>query len=150
MNMAKDRLKGRKTLQVSNFLDEFEKDDIKKDVDIVRLFERFGVVLTKKGKSYLGLCPWHDDSTPSLSVDREKGLYNCFGCGESGDVFTLTEKMKGMSFRESAAWLKDFAGKNSIQNKNDGPLTLAPPSTIRKSKNTKESELEAQNSESEI
>ena len=105
-----DRLKGRKTLQVTNFLDEFEKDDIKKDVDIVSLFNHFGVSLTKKGKSYMGSCPWHDDKTPSLSVDRDKGLYNCFGCGESGDIFTLTEKMKGLSFRESVTYLKEFAG----------------------------------------
>ena len=111
--MAQDRLKGRKTLQVANFLDEFEKDDIKKDVDIVRLFQHFGVNLTRKGKSFSGNCPWHDDKSPSLSVDRDKGLYNCFGCGESGDIFTLTEKMKGLGFRESVAYLKDFAGRAS-------------------------------------
>ena len=48
--MTSDRLKGRKTLQVSNFLDEFEKDDIKKQVDIVNLFNHFNVKLNKKGK----------------------------------------------------------------------------------------------------
>ena len=57
-----DRLKGRKTLKVGNFLDEFEKDDIKRDVDIVKLFHHFGVELTKKGKSHLGKCPWHEDT----------------------------------------------------------------------------------------
>jgi len=108
-----DRLKGRKTLQVATFLDEFEKDDLKKEVDIVRLFSHFGVTLTKKGKSFSGNCPWHDDKSPSLSVDRNKGLYNCFGCGESGDIFTLTEKMKGLSFRESISYLKNFAGTSS-------------------------------------
>ena len=107
--MAGDRLKGRRTLAVSDFLDEFEKDDIKKGVDIVALFGHFGVSLAKKGKGYMGKCPWHDDSTPSLSVDSGKGLYNCFGCGESGDIFTLVEKMKGLTFRESVAYLKEFA-----------------------------------------
>ena len=54
----------------------------------------------------MGLCPFHEDKTPSLSVDREKGLYNCFGCGESGDAFTLVEKMKGFGFREALEYLK--------------------------------------------
>ena len=107
--MAGDRLKGRRTLAVADFLDEFEKDDIKKGIDIVALFGHFGVSLAKKGKGYMGKCPWHDDSTPSLSVDSGKGLYNCFGCGESGDIFTLTAKMKGLTFRESVTYLKEFA-----------------------------------------
>ena len=106
--MAKDRLHGRKTLKVNNFLDEFEKDDVKKKVDIVGLFESFGVKLTKKGKSYSANCPWHDDVNPSLSVDRSKGVYNCFGCGESGDIFTLVEKMRGCDFRESLDFLKGW------------------------------------------
>jgi DNA primase len=109
--MAYDRLKGKKTLKVNGFLEEFEKDALKGKVDIVGLFSEFGVKLKQKGKRYLGLCPWHEDKDPSLSVDREKGLYNCFGCGESGDVFTLVEKMKGFSFKEALTYLKDMAGK---------------------------------------
>ena len=109
--MEHDRLKGKKTLKVAGFLDEFEKDEVKKRVDIVSLFSSFGIKLTRKGKSYTGLCPWHDDNNPSLSVDREKGLYNCFGCGESGDVFSLVEKMKGFSFREALEYLKSWSGQ---------------------------------------
>ena len=59
-----DRLGGVKTLSVTGFLDEFEKDDVKRNVDIVTLFESFGVKLTRQGKSYMGLCPFHDDKTP--------------------------------------------------------------------------------------
>lgn len=133
MNMAKDRLHGRKTLAVTDFLDEFEKDDIRKDVNIVSLFQHFGVSLTKRGKSWMGKCPWHDDSTPSLSVDHDKGLYNCFGCGESGDIFTLTGKMKNLTFRESVEYLKDFTGTsivkpadmNNLPNKKTPHLNLA-------------------------
>ena len=109
-SFGKDRLHGRKTLRVSNFLDEFEKDDIKKYVDIVDLFLHFGITLTKKGKSYVAKCPWHNDTNPSLSVDRGKGVYNCFGCGESGDIFTLTEKMKGCDFKGAVKYLKEFKG----------------------------------------
>jgi DNA primase catalytic core len=102
----KSRL-GKLTLQKDIF-DTALKDDLKSRVDIVSLFSHFGVQLTKKGKSYTGLCPWHDDTNPSLSVDKEKGLYNCFGCGESGDVFTLVEKMKGVSFQEALDYLKKY------------------------------------------
>lgn len=109
---ARDRLRGVKTLQVTGVLEEFEKDDVKKDVDIISLFHSFGVELKKKGKSHVALCPWHEDKNPSLSVDKDKGLYNCFGCGESGDIFTLVEKMKGYNFKEALAFLKDFSSSS--------------------------------------
>jgi DNA primase catalytic core len=111
--MAEDRLGGKKTLNVGGFLNEFEKDDVKRQIDILALFEHFGVRLAKKGKSHAGLCPWHDDSTPSLSVDKEKGLYNCFGCGESGDHFTLVMKMKGCDFKEALTYLKGLSGRTA-------------------------------------
>ena len=107
-----DKLQGRKTLKVAGFLEEFEKDDIKKNVDIVELFGHFNVKLTQSGKGYKGICPFHNDSkTPSLSVSREKGgVYHCFGCGEDGDAFTLVEKIKGYDFREALVFLKNFKG----------------------------------------
>jgi DNA primase len=110
--MAYDRLKGKKTLKVTEFLNEFEKDDIKVKVDIVELFLEFGVELKKTGKSFQGLCPWHNDTKPSLFVNREEGYYKCFGisCGETGDIFTLTEKMKGYDFKEALRYLKQKAG----------------------------------------
>ncbi len=108
--MSTDRLDGVKTLKVSGFLDEFEKDEIKKSVDIISLFTSFGVSLEQKGKSHIGNCPFHNDKTPSLSVDREKGLFNCFGCGESGDVFNFVQKIKGIEFKESLSFLKEWNG----------------------------------------
>lgn len=101
--MTTDRLSGRKTLQVDSFLQEFEKDEIKSRVDIVELFDQFGVRLTHKGKGFAGKCPWHEDKEPSLSVDREKGLYHCFGCGESGDAFALVQKMRGRRLPRGSA-----------------------------------------------
>ncbi|MBB6480887.1 CHC2 zinc finger domain-containing protein [Spirochaeta isovalerica] len=108
--MSSDRLGGVKTLKVSGFLDEFEKDEIKKRVDILSLFSSFGVSYEKKGRSHMAKCPWHDDDTPSLSIDQGKGLYNCFGCGESGDIFDLVQKMEGIDFKESLKYLKEFDG----------------------------------------
>jgi DNA primase catalytic core len=102
----RDRLKGVKTLHVAGILDEFDKDAVMRDLDIVAIFHSFGVGLTKKGKSFMGVCPWHDDKTPSLSVDPVKKLYHCFGCGESGDAITLVEKMKGCGFTEALSFLR--------------------------------------------
>jgi DNA primase catalytic core len=101
-----DRLGGRKTLKVDSIFEDIEKDQLKRSIDLIALFESFGVKLEKKGASYMGLCPFHDDKNPSLSVDREKGVYHCFGCGESGDAIELVEKMKGIGFREALAYLK--------------------------------------------
>src|SRR3989304_7954958 len=107
--MAIERLKG-KTLKVTGLLEEFEKDAIKDKIDIIALFREVGVELKQKGKGFTGLCPFHDDKTPSLSVDREKGLYNCFGCGESGDVVTLVEKTKRLSFKDALKFLQQRVG----------------------------------------
>jgi len=111
--VSRDRLAGRKTLKTKDFFNEMEKDQIKSGIDIVSLFSYFGTSLTKKGKSHIGLCPFHDDKNPSLSVDQEKGLYNCFGCGESGDVFDLVGRVKGFSFTESLAFLKEYSGNGN-------------------------------------
>jgi DNA primase catalytic core len=112
--MTKDKLGGRKTLVVEGFLEEFEKDEIKSRIDIVELFASFGVKLVNKGKSFVGSCPWHEDKEPSLSVDRQQGLYHCFGCGESGDVVSLVEKMKGVGFKDAMRYLKAQSGKLSL------------------------------------
>ena len=122
--MAGDRLGGMKTLKVGGFLEEFEKEDIKRKVDIIRLFESFGVTLNRKGKGYAGLCPWHEDREPSLSVDQEKGLYHCFGCGESGDVVSLVEKMKGLRFREAMEYLKRNTGSVQPQKRRVKKITV--------------------------
>lgn len=120
----RDRLGGRKTLN-TGILEEIEKEQVKKEADLVGLFEAFGVTLSKKGKSHMGKCPWHEDSSPSLSVDSEKGLYHCFGCGESGDVFSLVGKMKGLDFKGSLSFLRggDIPKPSALP---IGPASAAP------------------------
>jgi len=95
-------------LNANTFLDTFEKERVKKESDIVALIESFDVKLVKKGSSYMGLCPFHDDKNPSLSVDRDKGLFHCFGCGASGDVFDFLMKIKGIGFSEAVSYLKPY------------------------------------------
>jgi DNA primase len=112
MAMAKDRLAGKKTLNVGGLLDEFEKDDIRKKVDIVKLFKYFGAKPIKKGNNWVARCIFgkHEDKTPSLFIESKKGLYNCFGCEHAGDHFTLVMTMKGCGFKEALQFLKEMAG----------------------------------------
>ncbi|MGL5919893.1 MAG: DNA primase, partial [Bacteroidales bacterium] len=70
------------------------------------------VKLTKKGTSYIGLCPFHGDKHPSFSVSPTKGIYKCFSCGEGGDTIAFLMHHEGMSFEEAARYL---ANKYSIE-----------------------------------
>jgi DNA primase len=84
-------------------------DQVKQKTDIIPLIaER--VNLTKAGKHYKGLCPFHSEKTPSFTVSPELQIYKCFGCGESGDCFTFLEKYDGMEFAEALQFLADKAG----------------------------------------
>lgn len=83
--------------------------EIKSKVDIVQVIgER--VKLRKAGRNYQGLCPFHNEKTPSFSVSQEMQIYKCFGCGESGDVITFLEKTEGLEFYEALKILADKAG----------------------------------------
>ena len=84
-------------------------DNIRKAVDIVDIISRY-VSLVPKGKNYWGVCPFHDDHSPSMSVSKEKQIYTCFSCGASGNVFNFIEDFENVSFREALKILGDIAG----------------------------------------
>jgi DNA primase catalytic core len=63
------------------------------------------VDLRRSGKEYTGLCPFHEDKNPSFSVNEEKGLFHCFGCAASGDVFDFIMQLDGVTFAEAHAQL---------------------------------------------
>ena len=105
--MSGGRLKGRSPLKGAGLLEEFEKDRIKASVDIVSLIRSAGISLEKRGSSWMGLCPFHEEKTPSLSVDREKGLFHCFGCGAGGDVFDFVMRHQGVEFKDALSLLKE-------------------------------------------
>ncbi len=75
----------------------------------MRLAERY-LRVQKRGSRYVALCPFHDEKTPSFSIDPDEGLYYCFGCKEGGNVFTFLQKMEGLSFGEALHQLADEAG----------------------------------------
>ena len=84
-------------------------NEIKEAVNIVDIVGE-SVALTKAGRNYLGLCPFHGEKTPSFNVVEDKQFYHCFGCGRSGDVFKFIEEMQGLSFAESVQVVAEKAG----------------------------------------
>lgn len=75
-------------------------------VDVIGTY----VHLTKKGSSYFGLCPFHNEKTGSFSVSESKQMYYCFGCGAGGNVFTFLREYEHMNFGESMNYLAERAG----------------------------------------
>ena len=75
-------------------------------VDVVSDYVR----LKKRGSNFFGLCPFHEEKTPSFSVNPELQIYKCFGCGAGGDVFRFVREVEGMSFPESVRTLAEKAG----------------------------------------
>lgn len=75
-------------------------------VDIIRDY----VPLTQKGKNYFGICPFHDDHNPSMSVSPEKGVYKCFVCGNAGNVFNFVMEYEKVSFYEAVKIVADKIG----------------------------------------
>ncbi|MDF2607183.1 MAG: primase [Bacillales bacterium] len=86
-------------------------DQIRTTVDIVDVISDY-VNLNKKGKEYFGLCPFHQEKTPSFSVNQEKQVYNCFGCGSGGNVFSFLMQLDGLSFFEA---LEKLANRISLK-----------------------------------
>jgi hypothetical protein len=85
---------------------------------VARVREAAGIVaviqpyvrLRTSGPTMTGLCPFHKDSNASLSVDPDKGLFHCFGCGKAGDAYTFLQLIEGWNFRQSLEYLSERTG----------------------------------------
>ena len=100
---------------------------IKASVDLKALVESRGVTLKKNGKGWFGLCPFHDDKSPSLSVNPSTNLFQCFGCGAAGDVIRFVELLDKVDFKEAVSRLSDNGIKKTIaksQPARSEPLTV--------------------------
>lgn len=84
-------------------------EEVRMKNDIVDVISSY-VRLQKKGSSYFGLCPFHNEKSPSFSVSRDKQMYYCFGCGAGGNVFTFIMEYENYSFSEALKFLADRAG----------------------------------------
>ncbi len=79
-------------------------NELRQKADIVEVISSY-IPLTKKGRNYFGLCPFHDDTNPSMSISAEKQIYKCFVCGASGNVFNFVMDYEHLSFPETLSML---------------------------------------------
>lgn len=84
-------------------------ENLLKSADIVNVISSY-IHVIKKGRSYLAICPFHDDKHPSLNISREKQIYKCFSCGEGGNAITFIQNYEKISFEEAVRKLADLVG----------------------------------------
>jgi DNA primase len=89
--------------------DEAFLDELKSRVKVADVVGR-RVKLVRKGREYMGLCPFHSEKSPSFSVNEQKGFYHCFGCGAHGDAIKFVTETEGLNFREAVERLAAEAG----------------------------------------
>lgn len=90
-------------------MDQDRITELRNKLNIVDVISSY-IPLTKKGRNYFGLCPFHDDHSPSLSVSPDKQIYKCFVCGESGNVFNFVMNYEHISFPEAVNLLAKSVG----------------------------------------
>ena len=94
---------------------------IRDSIDLSKIISR-NVKLQNRGNNLLGLCPFHNEKTPSFNVNDEEGFYHCFGCGAHGDVISFIRNFEGKSFIEALETIADVAGlklpSNNLENDN--------------------------------
>ena len=86
-------------------------EEIRSRNDIVEVISQY-VVLKRSGRNYFGLCPFHNEKSPSFSVSPDKQIFHCFGCGVGGNVFHFIMKIENINFVESVQMLAERAGIN--------------------------------------
>ena len=86
------------------------KEEIRQANDIVDVIGSRITLKKSGGDNYVGLCPFHNEKTPSFSVSRSKQIYHCFGCHKGGDVFKFIEEYDGLTFMETMEYLAERAG----------------------------------------
>ena len=94
-------------------------NEIRNKIDIVEIISNY-VPLTQRGKNYFGVCPFHDDHSPSMSVSKEKQIYTCFSCGATGNVYTFVSEYEHINFYEAVKLLGNKIGYNLGNAKTSG------------------------------
>ena len=91
-----------------------------RQADIVKIISSY-ISLTKKGKNYWGICPFHDDNHASLCVSPEKRLYKCFSCGHGGDVIHFVQSFEHISYFEALKKVADMSDFHDPSLEKSGP-----------------------------
>ena len=86
-------------------------EEVRQNNDIVSVISQY-VHLSRKGRNYFGLCPFHNEKSPSFSVSPDRQIFHCFGCGVGGNVYTFLMKIEGITFKEA---IETLAEKANIQ-----------------------------------
>ena len=86
-------------------------NEIRNKNDIVDVISKY-IPLTQRGKNYFGICPFHDDHSPSMSVSKEKQIFTCFSCGATGNVFTFVQDYEHIGFYDAVRLLGNRVGYN--------------------------------------
>jgi len=104
------------------FISEKEIENIRTNTNIVDIISGY-IPLTLKGKNYFGVCPFHDDHSPSMSVSTSKQIFKCFSCGAVGNVFTFVKDIENVSFLEAVKIVAEKTGINvNFDIKNDSKI----------------------------
>lgn len=102
-------------------------EDLLRSVDIVQLIGN-SVQLKRQGPTYKGLCPFHEEKSPSFDVDPRKGIYKCFGCGKSGDAIAFLMEARGMTFHDAC---REIGWDDSVNEIWLDSMPSAPPQGVR-------------------
>src|SRR5437588_5847769 len=97
-----------------------DKERVRQAIDIVDLVGSY-LQLRREGRGYKALCPWHDDSRPSLQINPERQSFKCWVCDIGGDVFSFVMKMEGVDFAEAMRMLAERAGIKLEPRHGQGP-----------------------------
>ncbi len=103
-----------------------DKERIRQAVDIVDLVGSY-LQLRREGRGYKALCPWHDDSRPSLQVNPERQSFKCWVCDIGGDIFSFIMKMEKIDFPEALTMLAERAGITLTPQHAGGPVAGSKP-----------------------
>ena len=93
-------------------------NEIRNSVNIVDVISSY-IPLTPKGKNYFGVCPFHDDTNPSMSVSTTRQIYKCFSCGATGTVFKFIMDYENISFIQAVKKVADIGGIKISISSND-------------------------------
>ena len=90
-------------------IDEQIIGDIQSKVNIVDVISKY-IPVSKKGRNHVSVCPFHNDTNPSMQISEDKQIYKCFACGAGGNVFTFVQEFEKISFIEAVKTVADFIG----------------------------------------
>ena len=96
-------------------------NDIRQSNDIVDVISQY-VHLKRSGRNFFGLCPFHNEKSPSFSVSPDKQIFHCFGCGVGGNVITFISKIEGLNFIETVQMLAERANIQLPTLENSGDM----------------------------